>query len=75
LKNFSRKKNRWEISSDRNEKEVILSILSGGEEVPLASREEKVGYFHCVWISKNKERLKGKAGGVEGQIQDRFVFE
>jgi hypothetical protein len=41
-------------------------IISGGEEVPLASVEEKGGYFHCVWISQYKVRLKGKAGGVEG---------
>jgi hypothetical protein len=43
--------------------------------VPLASFKEKAGYSHYVRISLQKRRIKGKAVGVEGQIQDTFVFE
>jgi hypothetical protein len=40
--------------------------------LPLLKRR---GIFSSSWISLQKEKLKGKTGGVEGQIQDRSVFE
>lgn len=60
---------------DRNKKDNILYIISGGGGAPLVSFKERGGYFHYLWISVEKGRMKGEVVDVDNQIRDTFVVE
>jgi 3',5'-cyclic AMP phosphodiesterase CpdA len=60
---------------DRNKKEGILYVISGGGGGPLTSLKERGGYFHYVWISVQKGRIIGEVVDTGGQVQDTFVIE
>jgi 3',5'-cyclic AMP phosphodiesterase CpdA len=60
---------------DRNEKEGILHVISGGGGAPILYFKEMGGFFHYVWLSVQKGKIVGEAVDLEGQIQDKFVIE
>ena len=60
---------------DRNKKDGILYVISGGGGAPLTSFKERGGYFHYLWISVEKGRMAGEVVDAENQIQDTFVIE
>jgi len=60
---------------DRNKRDGILYVISGGGGAPLTSFKERGGYFHYLWISAENGRMKGEVVDVENQIQDMFVIE
>ncbi len=60
---------------DRSEKDGILYVISGGGGAVLTFLKEMGGYFDCVWVSVQKEKIEGEGVDLEGQIQDKFVIE
>lgn len=60
---------------DRNKRDGLLYVISGGGGAPLTSFKERGGYFHYLWISVEKGRMAGEVVDAENQIQDTFVIE
>jgi hypothetical protein len=60
---------------DRNEKEGILYIISGGGGAPIFYFKEMGGFFHYVWVSVQKGKIVGEVVDLEGRVQDQFVIE
>jgi len=60
---------------DRQEKDGILYIISGGGGAPLHPFKERGGYFHYVWVSVLADRIEGEVVDLEGQVRDKFVIK
>ena len=60
---------------DREERDQIVYVITGGGGAPIYTLKDRGGYFHYVWISVQGGRMEGEVVNLSGQIQDRFVIE
>jgi len=60
---------------DRIEKDRILYLITGGGGAPIYTFKDSGGYFHFVWVSVHWGRMEGEVIDLDGQIQDRFMFD
>jgi hypothetical protein len=60
---------------DRREIDRIFYLITGGGGAPIYAFKENGGYFHYVWITIEKGRIRGEVVDLEGEVQDRFTID
>lgn len=60
---------------DRTKRDDIFYIITGGGGAPIYTFKDSGGYFHFVWVSVLRGKMKGEVVDLDGQIQDQFVIE